>query len=127
MYELQGLYSQAEPLFQQAIAIREKQNGAETPQVAGELKNLAGLYEAQNRLEQSEELYKQALGIYEHAVGPDREAYANTLKSYALLLRRKQRSGEADRLEERAKALLKRLSLENQNRGKTAADIPSRP
>ena len=78
-------------------------------------------------MEQSEDLYKQALGIYEQAVGYDREAHATTLKSYAFLLRRKQRSGEAERLEEREKAVLKRLSLENQSRGKTAADIPPAP
>jgi len=49
------------------------------------------------------------------------------LKSYASLLRRRQRSGEAERLEERAKAVLKRLSLESQSQGKTAADVPLPP
>jgi tetratricopeptide (TPR) repeat protein len=127
LYELQGLYSQAEPLFQQAIAIREKQQGAESPHVAGELKNLAGLYQSQNKLEQSEDLYKQSLVIYEQSVGYDREAYVKALKSYASLLRRRQRSGEAERLEERAKAVLKRLSLESQSQGKTAADVPLAP
>jgi tetratricopeptide (TPR) repeat protein len=95
--------------------------------VAGELKNLASLYQAQNKLEQSEDLYKQALGIYEQAVGYDREAYVKTLKSYASLLRRRQRAGEAERLEERAKSVLKRLSLERQSQGKTAADLPLAP
>jgi hypothetical protein len=45
------------------------------------------------------------------------------LKSYASLLRRKQRGAEAERLEERAKSVLKRLSLETQHRGSTAGDL----
>ena len=53
LYELQGLYSQAEPLFQQAIAIREKQQGADNPHVAGELKNAPRLcIQSQNKLDQ---------------------------------------------------------------------------
>ncbi|MFZ1820026.1 MAG: tetratricopeptide repeat protein, partial [Nitrospira sp.] len=86
-----------------------------------------GLYQSQNKLEQSEDLYKQSLVIYEQSVGYDREAYVKALKSYASLLRRRQRSGEAERLEERAKAVLKRLSLESQSQGKTAADVPLAP
>ena len=92
--------------------------------MAIELNNLASLYQSQNRLDQSEEVYRRALGIFEKSAGQERQGYAKTLKSYASLLRRKQRTGEAERLEERAKSVLKRLSLENQNRGNTAGDLP---
>jgi tetratricopeptide (TPR) repeat protein len=41
LYESQGRYSEAEPLFQQALALRQKLLGDEHPSVATSFNNLA--------------------------------------------------------------------------------------
>ena len=50
LYEAQGRYAEAEPLYKRALAIYEKALGPEHPNVATSLHNLALLYEAQSRL-----------------------------------------------------------------------------
>ena len=52
-------------------------------------------------------------------VGPPMTAMIQRITSVSL--------AEAERLEERAKSVLKRLSLESQSQGKTAADMPLAP
>ena len=44
LYHAQGNYAEAEPLYQRALAIWEKALGAEHPDVATSLNNLAGFY-----------------------------------------------------------------------------------
>ncbi|MGH6847493.1 MAG: tetratricopeptide repeat protein, partial [Methylocella sp.] len=55
-----GRYSEAEPLFQRALAIWEKALGPEHPDVATSLNNLALLYDAQGQYVQAEPLYRRA-------------------------------------------------------------------
>ncbi len=43
LYYAQGNYTEAEPLYQRALAIREKALGPEHPQVAQSLENYAAL------------------------------------------------------------------------------------
>ncbi len=50
LYKIQGKLSQAVPVFQRAIAIREKALGADHPQVANSLNNLAVVYKTQGNL-----------------------------------------------------------------------------
>ncbi len=56
-------YEQAEPLYQRALAIAEQQLGAEHPDTAISLNNLAALYHEQGKYEQAEPLYQRALAI----------------------------------------------------------------
>ena len=46
LYNAQGQYAKAEPLYQRSLAIREKALGPEHPDVANSLNNLAELYRA---------------------------------------------------------------------------------
>ncbi len=45
LYDSQGKYEQAEPLYQRALHIREQVLGPEHPDTAQSLNNLAALYE----------------------------------------------------------------------------------
>jgi hypothetical protein len=45
VYRTQGQYAQAGPLYQRALAIKEKALGPEAPLVATSLNNLAALYD----------------------------------------------------------------------------------
>jgi tetratricopeptide (TPR) repeat protein len=71
LYNSQGKYSQAEPLYIQALALRRKLLGEEHPDVATSLNNLAALYDSQGKYSQAEPLYIQALDIFERRLGVD--------------------------------------------------------
>ena len=62
----QGKYDEAEPLYQRALAIREKALGPDHPDVAESLNNLAELYSNQGKYAEAEPLYKRALAIDEN-------------------------------------------------------------
>jgi tetratricopeptide (TPR) repeat protein len=66
----QGRYSEAIPLAQRALAIREKSLGPDHPDVATSLNNLALLYNNQGRYADAEPLYKRSLAIWEKASVP---------------------------------------------------------
>jgi tetratricopeptide (TPR) repeat protein len=53
LYKSQGRYSEAEPLYQQALALRQKLLGDEHPDVATSFNNLALLYECSGALQRS--------------------------------------------------------------------------
>ena len=63
LYETQGHYVQAEPLYKRSLAIYEKAHGPDHPDVAMSLNNLAILYRATKRETQAEELEKRAARI----------------------------------------------------------------
>ena len=65
----QGKYADAEALYKRALAIREKALGANHPDVARTLDNLAIVYWAQGKYAEAEGLYKRALAIREKALG----------------------------------------------------------
>ena len=71
LYDAQGRYAEAEPLYERALAIWEKALGPEHPDVATSLNNLAELYRDQGRYAEAEPLYERALAIREKALGPD--------------------------------------------------------
>jgi tetratricopeptide (TPR) repeat protein len=71
LYYSQGKYKEAEPLYQQALALRQKLLGDDHPDVATSLNNLAGLYKSQGKYNEAEPLYQQALNICEQRLGVD--------------------------------------------------------
>ncbi|TVQ15794.1 MAG: tetratricopeptide repeat protein, partial [Leptolyngbya sp. DLM2.Bin27] len=75
LYKSQGRYSEAEPLLQQALALRKQLLGETHPDVAGSLFNLGALRYDQGHLEEAKSLLLEALLIYEAKLGP---AHPNT-------------------------------------------------
>jgi tetratricopeptide (TPR) repeat protein len=71
LYESQGKYKEAELLYQQALALRQKLLGDDHPDVASSLNNLAFLYKSQGKYKEAEPLYQQALNIFEQRLGVD--------------------------------------------------------
>ena len=49
LFQAQGQYTQAEPLYRRSLAIREKSLGPDHPDVATSLNNLAQHYQAQGQ------------------------------------------------------------------------------
>ena len=71
LYYSQGKYNEAELLYQQALALRQKLLGNDHPDVASSLNNLALLYYSQGKYKEAEPLYQQALNILEQRLGVD--------------------------------------------------------
>jgi tetratricopeptide (TPR) repeat protein len=69
LYQTQGRYADAEPLYRRSLAIYEKVLGPEHPDVATSLNNLARLYEAQGRHADAEPLQRRSLAIREKVLG----------------------------------------------------------
>ena len=87
LYQGQGRYAEAEPLYKRALAIREKALGPDHPDVAASLNNLAVLYAAQGRYADAEPLYKRSLAIREKVFGPDHSDVALSLNNLAAVRR----------------------------------------
>ncbi|NCR58490.1 MAG: tetratricopeptide repeat protein [Microcystis aeruginosa LL13-06] len=88
MYQSQGRYPEAEPLYLEALDLYKRLLGDNHPLVATSLNNLAGLYDSQGRYPEAEPLYLQALAIAEQALG---ENHPNTIifrENYNICLRR---------------------------------------
>ena len=64
MYRDQARYAEAEPLHKRALAIREKALGAEHPDVATNLNNLAELYRDQARYAEADSLLQFIVDHY---------------------------------------------------------------
>ena len=71
VYRAQGRYSEAEPLYKRSLLIIEEQLGADHPDTATSLNNLALLYDNMGRYSEAEPLYKRALTIAEAVLGSE--------------------------------------------------------
>ena len=84
----QGRYSEAEPLYKRSLLISEQQLGADHPDTAQSLNNLALLYESQGRYPEAEPLYKRALTIAEAVLGSEHPTTVLFRDNYEALQRR---------------------------------------
>jgi tetratricopeptide (TPR) repeat protein len=97
----QAQLSEAEPIYQRALAIDEASLGKDHPNVATDLNNLAGLYQDTNRLKEAEPLMQRALAIDEASFGKDHPKVAIRLNNLAGLHQATNRLKEAEPLMER--------------------------
>jgi len=67
----QGRYGEAEPLLRRALALCERDLGADDLQTAALLNDLGMLHKYQGRYDEAELLYRRALDVVDAAVGPD--------------------------------------------------------
>ncbi|MGO9361411.1 MAG: tetratricopeptide repeat protein, partial [Xanthobacteraceae bacterium] len=74
-----GVYSEARPLLERALAISEEALGPEHPGTAASLRNLALLLQDQGDLAGARPLLERALAIYERALGPEHPETATSL------------------------------------------------
>ena len=85
MYQNQGAYAKAEPLYLRALAIREKALGPDRPDTATSLKNLGYLYKEHGSYSKAEPLLQRALAIREKIQVPEHPDTAQSLNSLAEL------------------------------------------
>ncbi|MGD1903922.1 MAG: tetratricopeptide repeat protein [Geitlerinemataceae cyanobacterium] len=87
VYNSIGQFTEAEPLYQRAFDICERQLGSDHPNTAASLNNLAGVYESQGKYEAAEPLFQRALEIRERQLGGDHPDTASSLNNLAAMNR----------------------------------------
>ncbi len=98
-------YTEAEPLYQQALAIDMQQIGPGHFRTAISLNNLANLYYHQGKYTQAEMLSQKALAISEQQLGPHHPDTASRLNNLAALYFQQGKYAEAEPLYQRALAI----------------------
>lgn len=98
-------YELAEHLGKRAVAIRETALGADHPDVATSLNELAIVYYRQGRYEEAVQVQKRALAIREKAFGGDHPDVARSLHNLANIAYEAGRYDEAEPLQKRALAI----------------------
>lgn len=111
-------YGAAEPLYQHALAIREKVLGQDHPDTADSFNKLGWLYRDEGKYAKAEPLDKRALEIRERISGPEHSETATSLNNLALLYYQQGRYGEAEPLFQRALGIKQRtMGLEHPETG----------
>ena len=105
----QGKFPQGLPVATQAVEVARNTFGAEHPNYAKSLFDLADLNRLQGNLNQSEPLHLQALAIREKALGPEHLGVAQSLRSLANLYMTQGHYAQAAPLYERALAIREKV------------------
>jgi tetratricopeptide (TPR) repeat protein len=100
-----GQYSEAEPLYQQNLAICKKVLGLTHFEILRTLNSLANLYNIQGKYEQAEPLFQQVLTIGNKLEGIDNPYKAGTLNNIADLYTRQGKYEQAESLFQQALAI----------------------
>ncbi|MEG4584189.1 tetratricopeptide repeat protein [Microcoleus sp. MOSTC5] len=98
LYKSQGRYSEAEPLFLQALEIHRRSLPEDHPSLATHLNNLAGLYRSQGRYSEAESLFLQVVEIHRRSLPEDHPSLATHLNNLAGLYYFQGRYSEAEPL-----------------------------
>ncbi|MBD2256285.1 tetratricopeptide repeat protein, partial [Pseudanabaena sp. FACHB-2040] len=109
----QGLYKNAINICESSLSICEEQLGANHPDTATSLNNLAGLYQGTGRYREAEPLYVRALQIVEEQLGENHPDTATSLNNLASLYKNTGRYGEAEPLYVRALQIVEEQLGEN--------------
>ncbi|GAB4468194.1 MAG: hypothetical protein OHK0037_25540 [Elainellaceae cyanobacterium] len=109
IYQKQGRYAEAEPLFRRVLQLREQHLGPAHPEVATALNNLALLYQAEGRYYEAEPLFQRALAIDEQVYDPRHLEVATDLHNLAGLYQDQGRYDEAEALYLRSLAIDERF------------------
>ncbi len=94
-----ALYAEAEPLMRRALAIDEASFGADHPNVAIDLNNLARLLQATNRLAEAEPLMRRALAAFIENLGTKHPSSNTVGRNCIALLQAMGRTGDEIREE----------------------------
>jgi tetratricopeptide (TPR) repeat protein len=109
VFKQQGKFVEAERNYTRALAMEKKWLGADHPEVAGTLNNLAILYDAQGKWADAAELYKRALVILENTQGAEHPTVATTLNNLGVAYRQQGNITGAEAAFKRALAIREKI------------------
>jgi tetratricopeptide (TPR) repeat protein len=96
LYEVQGRFSEAEPLYLQVLDWHQRQFNDDNLDRSHLFNNLAHLYDWQGRYSEAEPLYIRALEIRQQHLGNNHPHVASSLNNLAVLYRTQKRYSEAE-------------------------------
>jgi tetratricopeptide (TPR) repeat protein len=108
IYEEVGNLSDAEPLYQRSLRIRERV-GLDNPDIAASLNNLGALYADQGKYAEAQPLYERALAIREKALDANNPDLATSLNNLGVLYDLEGRESDALPLYKRALAIREKV------------------
>jgi tetratricopeptide (TPR) repeat protein len=117
LYDSQGKYNEAEPLYLRSLSIRENQLGKNHPNVATSLNNLAALYHNQGKYKEAENLRLRCLEIERKTLGENHPQFAASLNNLAGLYTSQGKYEDADPLH------LRSLSIREKELGENHPDV----
>lgn len=100
-----ALFTEAESLCRQSLAIYEKALGPDHPHVATGLNNLAGLYTSQGKYAEAEPLHRRSMAMFEYSLGADHPNVATSLNNLAAFFESRGNYAEAEPLYRRSLAI----------------------
>jgi CHAT domain-containing protein len=109
LYQAQGEFAKAEPLYKRALAITEKALGPDHPDTAISLNNLASVHQQQGELAKAEPIFIRALAITEKVLGPSHPRTSLFLNNLALLYQAQGEFAKAEPLFIRALAITEKV------------------
>jgi CHAT domain-containing protein/Flp pilus assembly protein TadD len=101
LYQSQGRYGEAEPLYKRCLQLREEVLGSNHPETLTSINNLALLYQAQGRYGEAEPLYKHCLLLREEVLGGKHPNTLTSINNLGLLYQSQGKYGEAEPLYKR--------------------------
>jgi tetratricopeptide (TPR) repeat protein len=108
-YAGQGAYAQAQPWYEQCLAVCQERLGKEHPSVGASLINLAELHKNQGKYDKAEPLYVKALEMNKRFLGEEHPDTALSFNSLAALYRDQGYYEQAKPLFERALAIREKV------------------
>lgn len=111
LYYNQGMYDEAEPLYQRALNLRQQMLPDDHPDVATSLNNLAWLYFKKGKYHEAEPLFNQALYIQQdgrYKLEPDHPYIATSIKNLATLYYEQAKDIDAEPLYLEARTIFER-------------------
>jgi len=109
VYHSLGLYAQAEPLLEQALAERKRVLGDDHLDTLASINGLAILYKSQGRHAEAEPLYLSTLETRKRVLGDDHPHTLASMNNLAILYKRQGRYAEAEPLYLETLAIRKRV------------------
>ena len=116
VYQRLGLYNEARPLAMEALALRERELGADDLLVAQSLRTLGIIEVELGDRDAAGALFERVLSIREKALGPDHPDVGDAMGNLGFFLMQQQRFDEAQPLLERAVEIRRKTLGENHPR-----------
>ena len=109
LYRSQGRYSEAEPLYQEALRFKKKQFGQEHPTVLALLNNIAVLYKDWGRYSEAEKFCNQSLQLRKKKLGEKHPDTLTSINNLAAIYENQGRYNEAETYYRQALMLRKKV------------------
>jgi serine/threonine protein kinase len=109
VYDSLGLYSQAQPLFAKAIAIRRRVLGPQNPDTLTSMSSLGRTLMRVGRYDEAEKLDRETMDARRHVLGPEHPSTLMSMTNLATILELEGRYAESEKLHRETLELERRV------------------